>query len=92
MTNGATERPERTTLMLTSEINAWLDRQRASMRAKTGTCVSRSELLRAMVRATADMLAHVPADFSMCRTEQDIGLVMFIGPAELDNSDRPAAG
>ena len=74
--NGAHERPERTTLVLSSELNAWLDRQRAAMRQKTGTCMSRSELLRAMVRATAEL---ADADFSPCLSDEDIGEVMFCG-------------
>jgi hypothetical protein len=77
--DGKAERPERTTLVLTSEINAWLDRQCANMRMKTGVCMSRSELLRALVRATADL---GEADFSNCRTEADIGRVMFCGGLE----------
>jgi hypothetical protein len=77
--NSTQERPERTTLVLTSEINAWLDSQCAAMRAASGTCMSRSELLRAMVRATADLAA---ADFQDCRTEGDIGAVMFCGGIE----------
>lgn len=73
--NGAAERPERTTLMLTSEINAWLDGQCLAMRQKTGTVMSRSELLRAMVRATAEL----STDFSPCRNEDEIATVMFCG-------------
>lgn len=69
------ERPERTTLCLTPEINAWLDSQCASMRRR-GIVMSRSALLRAIVRATADLAA---ADFSNCRSEEDIGAVMFCG-------------
>lgn len=82
--NGSQERPERTTLVLTSEINVWLDSQCASMRRTTGTCMSRSELLRAMVRATVEFI--LPNDFSHCRNAEDIGLMMFIG----ELGDRPA--
>ena len=39
--NGNPERSERTMLVLTSEINAWLDGQCASMRKQTGTCNAR---------------------------------------------------
>ena len=83
--NGNQERPERTTLVLTSEINAWLDGQCASMRKQTGTCMSRSELLRAMVRATAEL----GTDFSPCKTEEDIGTMLFCG--SLDDQAQPAA-
>jgi len=83
--NGKSEQPERTTLVLTREINCWLDTQRATMRQKTGTSMSRSELLRAMVRATAEL---AQADFSECQTEYDIGCMMFLG--ELDESPIPA--
>ena len=41
--------------------------------------MSRSELLRAIVGATAELAA---ADFSDCRTAGDIGLAMFL-PEEL---------
>jgi hypothetical protein len=78
------EQPERTTLVLTREINCWLDAQCAAMRLKTGTSMSRSELLRAIVRATADL---AQADFSECRTEYDIGCMMFLG--ELDQPATP---
>ncbi len=80
--NGQVERPERTTLVLTSEINAWLDAECASMRRTTGTCFSRSELLRAILRGMIELAA---ADFSKCRTEEDIAMVLFCGG--LDEAD-----
>jgi hypothetical protein len=83
----ATERQERTTLVLTSEINAW--RQRAAMRQKTGTCMSRSEMLRAIVRATAEWVEE--PGISDCRDAKDIAIVMFLGPADLANRDKYAA-
>ena len=84
--NGNPERPERTTLVLTSEINAWLDGQCASMRRQSGTCMSRSELLRAMVRATAEL----STDFTNCKNEDEIGIVMFCGGLD-DQAPQPAA-
>jgi hypothetical protein len=86
--NSPVERPERTTLVLTSEINSWLDGQRAAMRKKTGTCMSRSELLRAMVRSASE----VPGlSFENCQTEEHIGLEMFCGgfDEEAPNPLRP---
>ena len=84
----ATERQEQTTLVLTSEINAWLDGQRAAMRQKTGTCMSRSEMPRAIVRATAEWVEG--PGFSD-RDAKDIAIVMFLGPAGLANRDKYAA-
>ena len=78
--NGTEARPERTTLVLASDVNAWLDTQCIRMRQTTGTAMSRSEFLRAMVRATAGVAEADPKmDFAKCRTEEDIGLMMFTG-------------
>lgn len=83
--NGSQEStaPERTTLVLARDVSAFLDSQRAQMRRTTGTVMSRSELVRAIVRAVADLAV---SDFSRCRNAEDIGLVMFCGELE----DRPA--
>jgi hypothetical protein len=78
--NPQAERPERTTLVLASDVNTWLDSQCILMRQTSGTVMSRSELLRAMVRATIAALAG--DDFSKCKTAEDVGIVMFCGVSD----------
>ncbi len=85
--NRKAEKPERTTLVLTSELNAWMDGQCASIRQRTGTAMSRSEFLRGLVRGAVE-ISKLGADFSNCRTEEDIGIVAFLGEGELTS---PAA-
>ena len=76
--NGTEARPERTTLVLASDVNAWLDTQCIRMRQTTGTAMSRSEFLRAVVRA----IACLDVDFAQCKTADDIGLMMFTGECD----------
>ena len=85
MNGNQADRPERTTLVLSSKVNSWLDSQRVAMRQKTGTCMSRSELLRAIVLAVSDF---AEVNLSDCKTAEDIGVMMFCG--ELDSPPQPA--
>ena len=80
-------------MVLSADVNSWLDHQRLRMRSTTGTCMSRSELLRAMVRAAAEFEGVAkPAGsclFERCKTEEDIACELFCGG--LDEHAQPAA-
>ncbi len=66
---------ERVNVMLSREVILWLEQTALEIRQKTGASISRSELVRGIVKALAARGLH----FDGCRTERDIteGLVEY---------------
>ena len=56
---------QKTTLVLSNQLNAWLDALSADIRRATGAAISRSALVRAMLVA----VNRVPLDLSTCDSE-----------------------
>ena len=61
-------KPERTTLVLGNQHNAWLDEQAAAIRRESGAVVNRSQILRGMIRG----IANSGVDLSRCQSEKDV--------------------
>ena len=60
--------PEKTTLLLSNQHNAWLDERSAAIRRKSGAAISRS----ALVRATITAMSRADLDLSGCDSEDAV--------------------
>ena len=60
--------PEKTTLVLSNDYNAWLDERSAAIRRRTGAAISRSGLVRAMILA----VCKASVDLSDCDSEDAV--------------------
>ena len=73
--------PEKTTLVLSNQHNAWLDELSAAIRRNTGAAISRS----ALVRATIAAMSRADLDLSGCNSE---GAVRELVLARLNSAGR----